>query len=394
MVAGMADPMDLIQSGVRALIQQDPHGLPDTALLVSTESIVRVMNQLSGVVAARLQVIDTRESTVAECGRQTRGWLVEELHLSEEDASRHLTVAKALPGCPSIGAALLAGDISLDHARVIAIAVRKAPDAVRDVIEKELVRAAECCDPTELARFAREVRSRLGAEESAEAAAQRRYDSRWVRLTPTFGGMHAIDGMLDPAGAATLSAALAPLLERCGEDDLRSAGQRCADGLVTIAELAMAAGGLPEHGGEKPQVIVTIPWAALRADVESASGGCAGMNPPEISPRTARMVACDAGIIPAVLGSAGEVLDLGRRTPTWGPAQRRALRIEDRGCRFTGCKAGLDRCRIHHIQHWARGGRTDASNGAHLCRFHHWLIHHSNWEISKDVRGRVRVWRT
>jgi hypothetical protein len=46
------------------------------------------------------------------------------------------------------------------------------------------------------------------------------------------------------------------------------------------------------------------------------------------------MIACDAGIIPAVLGGHGEVLGLGRRTPTWSPAQRRALRIEDGGCRW------------------------------------------------------------
>jgi len=254
----MTDPVELIAEGVRGLIAQDPHSLPDTTLLMSTESIVRIMNQLSGVMAARLQVIDVRDATVAEYGRQTRSWLVEELHLGQEDASRHMTVAKALPSCPAIGAALEAGDITIDHARIIAIGVRKVSPEIRDVFEKEMVKAAEFCDPTELARFSRELRSRLGAEESAEAAEQRKYDARWMRITPTFEGMHAIDGMLDPASAATLSAALAPLLGRTGADDQRTAGQRCADGLTSIAELALRTGELPEHGGEKPQVIVTI----------------------------------------------------------------------------------------------------------------------------------------
>ena len=398
MVRVMDDPVELLESGVRALVETDPHTLADTALLTSTESIVGLVNQLSGVLASRLQVIDVREATVAECGRHTRGWLVEELHLAEETASRLLSVATALPFCPALEVALLAGEITLDHARVIATGVRKVPAEIREVFEKELVTAAASCEPTELARFAREIRSRLGADEDAEAAAQRRYDSRWLRLTATFDGMHAIDGMLDPAGAATLNAALAPLLERAGDADDRTAGQRCADGLVTLAETAMAAGELPEHGGEKPQVILTIPYADLAADLDAgqpgAGSGSATMNGIEVSPRTARMIACDAGILPAVLGSTGEVLDLGRKQPTWSLPQRRALRLQDRGCRFTGCRASLDRCRIHHIHHWARGGATSVSNGVHLCRFHHWLIHHSNWQITKNQHSHVNVWRT
>ena len=305
-----------------------------------------------------------------------------------------MTVAKALPSCPAIGAALSAGDITIDHARIIAIGVRKVSPEIRDVFEKEMVTAAEFCDPTELARFSRELRSRLGAEDSAQAAEQRKYDARWIRITPTFEGMHAIDGMLDPASAATLNAALAPLLGRTGADDQRSAGQRCADGLTSIAELALRTGELPEHGGEKPQVIVTIGYDTLKADLDGARIGSATMNGLEISPATARMIACDAGIIPAVLGGASEVLDLGRKTPIWSPAQRRALRLEDRGCRWPGCKASLDRCQIHHLDHWTHGGHTKTTNGLHICRFHHWLVHHTNWQISKDHQGQIRVWRT
>jgi hypothetical protein len=390
----MGDPLELITAGVRALVEQDPHQLPDTTLLTSTEAIFTVMNQLSGVAAARLQVMDVRDVTVAECGRQTRGWLIEEQHLGSEDASRYLTVAKALPACPTIGAALAAGEITIDHARVIAIGVRKVALEIREVFEKELVTAAASCDPSELARFARELRSRLGAEEDAEAAAQRLYESRWVQITPTFDGMHSIDGMLDPSSAATVLAALAPLLERAGTVDGRSVAQRCADGLVALAELAMRTGELPDHGGEKPQLVATLPYAELLDQVESAQPTHATLNGLPITPRTARMLACDAGILPAVLGGHGEVLDLGRKHPTWSLPQRRALRIEDGGCRFPGCQTGLNHCRIHHINHWAHGGKTDQANGVHLCRFHHWLIHHTDWQITKTHHGQIRVWRT
>jgi hypothetical protein len=395
MFLGMSDLVQQL-ADAQPLVQQDPHELPDLALLTSTETLMQLVNQLQAVITARGQVIDIRDATVAEYGRQTRGWLTEEMQLSTQDATRQLTVARALPTCPSIGAALHAGAINLEHARVIAIAVRDTPAEIRDVVEKELVTAAETTPPSELARFARELRGRLGADESTEAAAQRRYESRWVRLTPTFDGMHAIDGMLDPASAATLHAALTPLLLPGGEHDPRSHPQRLADGLVTLAETALAAGRLPEHGGEKPHVVVTIDWASLHAqlDADPTATSMVSISGQPITPATARMIACDAAIIPAILGGDNEVLNLGRRQPTWSTAQRRALRLQDTGCRFPGCRAGLDRCQIHHITHWAHGGATDLANAVHLCRFHHWLIHHTNWQISKDSHNHIQVWRT
>ena len=68
-------------------------------------------------------------------------------------------------------------------------------------------------------------------------------------------------------------------------------------------------------------------------------------------------------------GSGGEILDVGRRTRTISPALRRALAARDRQCRFPGC--GNLRCDVHHLQHWADGGRTALDNLVLLCRRHH-----------------------
>jgi hypothetical protein len=47
-----------------------------------------------------------------------------------------------------------------------------------------------------------------------------------------------------------------------------------------------------------------------------------------------RRLACDAQVVPLVLGSAGQVLDAGRsRRLATGPL-RRALVVRDRGCAF------------------------------------------------------------
>jgi hypothetical protein len=305
-----------------------------------------------------------------------------------------MTVAKALPTHPVIAAALLAGDITVEHARNIVVSVKQVPGALREIVEKELVEAARWVDPTALGHFARELRSRLDPAETAEAAEQRKYDDRWLTLTPTFQGMHRLDGMLDPASAAAVLTALGALSGKAGEIDERSVGQRRADALVTLALQALNTGTLPAVGGEKPHLIATIPYDQLTAKLHAAGEGQATLNGLPISPATARMLACDAGIIPAILGSHSEVLDLGRKTPLWSLPQRRALQLEDTGCRFPACQVGLAHCQAHHEIHWAHGGRTDTTNGIHLCLYHHWLIHHTNWRIHKTRNNQIRVWRT
>jgi hypothetical protein len=328
------------------------------------------------------------------CAATTRGWLAEDLRLGRSEASRFTTVGRMLPGHPQIGDALRGGRMNLEHARAISICLRKISPGLRDVVEKELIKLSEEVDPDSLARFAREIADRLGGNESAEAAAQRRYASRWLRIRSTFDGMHHLDGMLDPESAAILNAALHPLLAKLSAEDDRTAAQRMADGLVTIAELALRSHDLPELGGEPAQIIATLPADDLHAAVSEIIGKTGLLNGQPVTITTIRKWACDAGIIPAVLSGDGEVLDLGRSTPTWSTAQRRALRIEDRGCGWPGCHEPLHRCRIHHIDWWSHGGHTTTKRGIHLCPFHHHVVHHTNWNINRDHNRNITIWRT
>ncbi len=104
-----------------------------------------------------------------------------------------------------------------------------------------------------------------------------------------------------------------------------------------------------------------------------------------VSAETSRRLCCDAGVVQAMRGSEGEVLDVGRRTRTIPPALRRALEIRDRGCRFPGC--GLRFTEAHHIVHWADGGETKLSNLVLLCRFHHRAVHEEGFTV-RILRGR------
>ncbi|MHA7240828.1 HNH endonuclease signature motif containing protein [Arthrobacter sp. TMS1-12-1] len=100
-----------------------------------------------------------------------------------------------------------------------------------------------------------------------------------------------------------------------------------------------------------------------------------------VTARTVRKIACDADIIPVVLGDRGEVLDVGRARRLFGVAQRRAMVARDRGCAFPDCTVPAVWAEAHHVTPWVLGGRTDVSNGCLLCSFHHRLIERGNWII-------------
>jgi hypothetical protein len=113
-----------------------------------------------------------------------------------------------------------------------------------------------------------------------------------------------------------------------------------------------------------------------------------------ISAGEARRLACTAGILPVVLGGAGEVLDLGRSRRLFSPAQRKALAIRDRHCRAEGCDIPAAWCEAHHATNpWSRKGRTDLDNGLLLCSFHHHRAHDVHYDGSRLPNGDVRYTR-
>lgn len=154
--------------------------------------------------------------------------------------------------------------------------------------------------------------------------------------------------------------------------------ERQAEALVELCRFSLDHGDLPETGGQRPHLNVTIPLAELEARARGALLDYGG----SLTTAELRMLACDAAVIPAVLGGASQPLDLGRAVRTATPALRRAVVLRDRGCAFPGCHRPPAWCDVHHIQEWvAHLGETSPDNCALLCRFHHRLVHHGGWAV-------------
>jgi hypothetical protein len=85
-----------------------------------------------------------------------------------------------------------------------------------------------------------------------------------------------------------------------------------------------------------------------------------------------------------VLGSRGEVLDLGRTTRTVTVPIWNALVTRDQHCAFPGCTRPPLMCHAHHLHHWADGGATKPSNLVLVCGHHHRTLHHTPWQARID----------
>ena len=103
----------------------------------------------------------------------------------------------------------------------------------------------------------------------------------------------------------------------------------------------------------------------------------------------ARELACEAGIIPMVLGGKSEVLDLGRRSRLYDRSQRIAIRHRDQHCTSHGCDWPAAMCHVHHNTPWSRGGNTNIADGRLLCPRHHTYAHNPKYQMKTIPNGRV-----
>jgi hypothetical protein len=296
--------------------------------------------------------------------------------------SRGLNGAPVEPKLPATAAAVAEHAIGPADVKVIRSILARIPlhlgDQTRAEVETELARHARTLDAGQLAVLGKRILGYLDQD------GRRPHDSsdtrRYLRFRDRDGGCELV-GWLDREAAEIVRAALSPLAAprpaTDTETDLRTAAQRDADALVELAHRALDAGDLPTEGGERPQVVVTVSLAVLRGRIGSASLALGG----PINADIARRIACDAQVIPVVLGARGEPLDVGRASYTVPTAIRRAVIIRDRGCAFPGCSIPARWCEIHHVLHWADNGQTSVENCVALCGRHHKLLHHSRWRI-------------
>ena len=280
-----------------------------------------------------------------------------------------------------------------------------------DLVDRELVQQAE----HELVRLAAEHDAKalkiLGrrildilAPEIAEAHEQRELERDEKRAAQRTRFTMSDDGHGASHGRFTLPTAQAEMLRkqlmaiasprRPGLTDHESASdrrpmpQRMGQAFAEYVE-RYPADELPTAGGVNATVVVTMSLDTLLGGLRAASLDTGGV----ITASQARRLACEAGIIPAVLNGTSQVLDLGRRTRLHTSTQRTAMAVRDRGCTAEGCDWPPALCHAHHEVAWSKGGSTSVQNGRLLCPRHHARVHDPGYATESRPGGKIALSR-
>ncbi|MFI6101898.1 DUF222 domain-containing protein [Lentzea sp. NPDC051213] len=304
-----------------------------------------------------------------------RQWLARALSLTGELTP---TGARLDPALPVTGEVVAEGVLSGEHITVVAEVMKVLPAEA----EKSVVEYAREHEPAAVRSFGKELAYRLfqNDPEPREPEAKRPHNelrTRWA------GDQLEVWAKLDEVAGAKFEAMIDPLAKPRPETadegpDLRSRPEREGDAFAELVDLLLRADLLPEHGGEPVTLTVTMAYEDLVREV-----GAAMLDSRErIRAAEVRQLACNAGVIPVVLGGRSEAMDIGRKTRTFPAAIRRLLVARDRGCAFPGCGRPPRHCDAHHVRSWADGGDTSVDNAVLVCRLHHRLLHRSEWEVT------------
>jgi hypothetical protein len=350
-------------------------------LLESEKALRRQYGRTLELVAEAVK----RGVAVGQGYRDTATLLMMALRITRGEAKAR--VAHATTPMPLVGTAVRAGEIGPEHVQQIQKVLAQAPDTLpetdRAVAENTLVELAQRTHAQDVATVGRRILGYWNLDDTPPkdrergAGPYREFHGRYRR-----DGQYVYSGELDPETAAELDGLMHPLAkpgpaDTDGTPDPRSLAQRHGDALAEIIGLAARADDLPTTGGERAVVTVTVSLAELEQRAGAALLDGSGYT----SISQLRRWCCEAKVLPAVLGSQGEVLDLGRATRLATPAQRRALAIRDRGCTRPGCTRGPKWCHVHHVIAWIDFGLSDLDNMILVCAKHHRELHHSGWTV-------------
>lgn len=380
----------------------------------------------------RLRLMAAADDVADDTGaRSIADWLARRNHHRGSDMRADLRLAHALDTHhPILSAALRAGEVNVAQARVITRAIDDLPsDTPRELVEQaeaELVRLAEKFDPTELSRLGRRILEVIAPDLVEDLEGKRLADlekrareRQRLALRACGDGLTRISGLLpDPVAARLItylhafdnprrpgSAGAGPEAgEGAGARGETGAGaaaskrvpypRRAAQAFAAFLE-AVDPDRLPVHGGDATTVVVTIDFNQLLAKIGTATlaATAPGDSVDRITASHARRLACNAHIIPAVLGGDSQLLDLGRSRRLFSSAQRRALLLRHPTCQTEGCDIPGTWCEAHHWLPWSHGGATDLANATLLCSVHHHRAHDPAYRTDRHTNGDIRFHR-
>jgi hypothetical protein len=399
-----------IHGELDALVDAGVWSLRPTELATTLPALTRAKARL-GELELRVAQHAARVGLGSEVGAaDSTAWWATTTRMTKPEAHRLARLAHALDCAHEpVRDALAAGDLLLDQAQVIVEAVDALPSDLVDPevtahAETHLIGLAADHDARALRVLGRRILDVLAPEigeqhqrpvlEREEEHA--RQAARFTLLDDGHGRCHGRFTLPSLHGTMLKKALLAIAAPQ--HQAATSAASNLGDRVAAPLRMGQAfmeyletypTDRLPHAGGLDATVVVTMDLDTLLGGLKPASIDLGGT----ISAAEARRLACEAAIIPVVLGGKSEILDVGRSQRFHTKAHRIALALRDGGCTAQGCDWPPGMCHAHHNLPWHQGGHTSIHNGRLLCPRHHSYAHHPKYQMNDTRNGKVSFYR-
>ncbi|WP_265448099.1 HNH endonuclease signature motif containing protein [Flexivirga meconopsidis] len=382
-----------------ALLDEVPdvvHQLGDGQVELLTQVLLRLHGRSAQVAAVVTADAVDRGTVASSTAANTTQWVCRHaaaagVPVEPVEAKSIAVVAEACrePKNAVIAAAVAQGSCTVSTARAALTHADKVAPVVPFADRGEVLSWFLQLDPGLGVRGVQALTRKILATYASEALSAQ--DAKLEQVeTLTWGttatGMTRLVAELAPANAAVVKAAItagsAPRPATTGGGDPgrgtevvrdeRTPGKRRADALLDL----VTAGARVAIAGNAP--VGSAATILLTMNLKSLTDGIGGATTPTgdvLDAGAARRAACDAELIPAVLGGPSQPLDVGRRERLVTKGLRAAVLIRDGRCTFPGCDRPPGFCEVHHVTPWWAGGETSLTNSAMLCCRHHQEVH-------------------
>ena len=382
-------------------------------------SIARVGSVVAELEAQLLRHADTVEAYAEPGATSTAAWLGHTTRVTRREAHGKTRLAAALEQHPLTREALARGEVRVEQAQVICRAVDEltrdletdaasedpevralaADPDLPERAEKHLLAAAEHHDAKVLRILGKRILevadpARADAHEARALEREEKRAAAKTRFSMADDGHGLSHGRfaIPTTHAAMLRKALLATAAPQHQNAVGGAGtwrlekpgpQRLGEAFCEYLA-RYPADKLPHAGGVTATVVVTMTLESLLGGLKAAQLDTGE----RITAGQARRMACEAGLVPAVLGTRSQVLDQGFRTRLFTDPQRIARIIEQATCEHGTCDVPAAFCHAHHRTPWAHGGTTNKDDLQWLCPRHHTLAHQALAHQAMEKAGK------
>ncbi len=312
----------------------------------------KLIGRLRARQAAVIAVLDQRQVALADGCRSMSEWVASRADTSVHTARGLVGTARRMIDRPGVHAQLAAGLLTYERASQV---TKLASDTDHELYGVDQLRRL-------VAR-----QSELSTQDETAA-----YEGRYLHVQPSLDlSSWRLWGQLAGLDGATVQDALFNRADQFpAEARQGSRATANADALVAICQDSQTAGSEGPTGIHKePSVTVFVNATEAGPLLGTIAAG------PMIGRNTLEEILCIGTVEAIGITTDGTPLNAGRRTPTIPPRLRRFVIGRDDGCSAAGCTSRY-RLQVHHREHWADGGATDADNLVTLCWYHHHVVIH------------------